>query len=445
MAVRIECGVGEPNEQEAFASLAQSLSDEWALFTNIPRHITGNGRSGREIDALALSPRGAVVIELKNADGEITVSPLGEWTIRGRILTNKQKRTVYPTQQAETAAQRLKSALGVKARDIYVHSCAVATGRNAHVLMSDPTRYLPVYTLNVAADRIHSLVGDRGKISIEKLKLFFDLVGKTVPTDLECCWSGRARSAEDTEIRFSKLEALYAEGQNQISRLREALIEKDRKIIDHEILISELQKDLACQSREVVESLKFQITKLDSELRRTITESTKAHNRVRVLESMLSASEDRVRSLSNEIKPSSRLEAGHDSDSANFTDKGSAATIPPSRGPLRLRSSISEGGIKQTFSHGRTNKVTVEVKRRKLHGKPQALAPECSQGEIVSPPNSNDAPAPDDSKGWREVDPLIDITFHKDGRWFVRPNGDVLIPFERIKPPNFISSEDLEE
>ena len=40
------------------------------------------------------------------------------------------------------------------------------------------------------------------------------------------------------------------------------------------------------------------------------------------------------------------------------------------RKPLGLKTSVQAGEVKQTFSHGRTNKVVVEVKRRKLIGKP---------------------------------------------------------------------------
>ncbi|HWU03314.1 MAG TPA: translation initiation factor IF-2 associated domain-containing protein, partial [Novosphingobium sp.] len=41
------------------------------------------------------------------------------------------------------------------------------------------------------------------------------------------------------------------------------------------------------------------------------------------------------------------------------------------RKPLGLKRSVEAGEVKQTFSHGRTNKVVVEVKRRKvIPGKP---------------------------------------------------------------------------
>ena len=40
------------------------------------------------------------------------------------------------------------------------------------------------------------------------------------------------------------------------------------------------------------------------------------------------------------------------------------------RKPLGLKKSVEAGEVKQTFSHGRTNKVVVEVKSRKLIRKP---------------------------------------------------------------------------
>ena len=47
-------------------------------------------------------------------------------------------------------------------------------------------------------------------------------------------------------------------------------------------------------------------------------------------------------------------------------------TAKPARKPLGLKRSVEPGEVKQTFSHGRTNKVVVEVKRKKLVGKPGA-------------------------------------------------------------------------
>ena len=67
------------------------------------------------------------------------------------------------------------------------------------------------------------------------------------------------------------------------------------------------------------------------------------------------------------------------------------------RKPLGLKRSVEAGEVKQTFSHGRTNKVVVEVKRRKLIGKPgeAAAAPEpVVEAAPPSPPPAPVAAAP---------------------------------------------------
>ncbi|MBU1755803.1 MAG: IF-2-associated domain-containing protein, partial [Alphaproteobacteria bacterium] len=58
----------------------------------------------------------------------------------------------------------------------------------------------------------------------------------------------------------------------------------------------------------------------------------------------------------------------------------------PARKPLGLKRSVDAGEVKQTFSHGRTNKVAVEVKRRRKLVKP---------GEAAPPPPPAPAPAPE--------------------------------------------------
>ena len=60
------------------------------------------------------------------------------------------------------------------------------------------------------------------------------------------------------------------------------------------------------------------------------------------------------------------------------------------RKPLGLKPRLESGEVKQTFSHGRTNKVVVEVKRKKLVGKP-GYTPE---PEVVAPPPPPPAPPP---------------------------------------------------
>ncbi len=63
------------------------------------------------------------------------------------------------------------------------------------------------------------------------------------------------------------------------------------------------------------------------------------------------------------------------------------------RKPLGLKRAVESGEVKQTFSHGRTNKVVVEVKRRKLVGKPGAK-PEPVEEAAPPPPPPPAAPAP---------------------------------------------------
>ena len=67
-----------------------------------------------------------------------------------------------------------------------------------------------------------------------------------------------------------------------------------------------------------------------------------------------------------------------------MTDSNDKPTL--GRKPLGLKRSVEAGEVKQTFSHGRTNKVVVEVKRRKLIGKPGEAAPVAAPEPIAPPP-----------------------------------------------------------
>jgi len=59
------------------------------------------------------------------------------------------------------------------------------------------------------------------------------------------------------------------------------------------------------------------------------------------------------------------------------------------RRPLGLKTSVEAGEVKQTFSHGRTNKVVVEVKRRKLMPRPGG-----ADAPVAAPADIAPAPAP---------------------------------------------------
>ena len=68
------------------------------------------------------------------------------------------------------------------------------------------------------------------------------------------------------------------------------------------------------------------------------------------------------------------------------------------RKPLGLKRSVEAGEVKQTFSHGRTNKVVVEVKRRKILGKKTGTEAEAKKPEVeeqaAPPPPPPPKPAP---------------------------------------------------
>ena len=64
------------------------------------------------------------------------------------------------------------------------------------------------------------------------------------------------------------------------------------------------------------------------------------------------------------------------------------------RKPLGLKRSVDAGEVKQTFSHGRTNKVVVEVKRRRVLGKPGEAAPPPPPPPPPAPPPVQATPAP---------------------------------------------------
>ena len=66
----------------------------------------------------------------------------------------------------------------------------------------------------------------------------------------------------------------------------------------------------------------------------------------------------------------------------------------PKRKPLGLKRSVDAGEVKQTFSHGRTNKVAVEVKRRRKVAKPGAAGEEAAPPPPPPPPPAAKKPAP---------------------------------------------------
>ncbi len=72
------------------------------------------------------------------------------------------------------------------------------------------------------------------------------------------------------------------------------------------------------------------------------------------------------------------------------------------RAPLGLKRTVETGKVKQSFSHGRSNTVVVEVKRRRILGRPGEAEPhveatpepEVAQAAVAEAPRPAPAPAP---------------------------------------------------
>src|SRR5213596_140098 len=71
---------------------------------------------------------------------------------------------------------------------------------------------------------------------------------------------------------------------------------------------------------------------------------------------------------------------------ADQTEKPKLGTRPP----LGLKRTVETGKVKQSFSHGRSNTVVVEVKKRRILGKPGEAPPEAPK----TPVPAAEAPKP---------------------------------------------------
>ena len=59
------------------------------------------------------------------------------------------------------------------------------------------------------------------------------------------------------------------------------------------------------------------------------------------------------------------------------------------RAPLGLNKAVAVGQVKQTFSHGRSKQVVVEVKRARVLHRPGDAAPEPTPAPAPAPPNDS--------------------------------------------------------
>src|SRR6187549_3351093 len=83
------------------------------------------------------------------------------------------------------------------------------------------------------------------------------------------------------------------------------------------------------------------------------------------------------------------------------------------RSPLGLKRTVETGKVKQSFSHGRSNTVVVEVKKRRILGKPGEAPPAEAPKPVAEAPKpapkpAAPAPAP------KRTSPSDDITTRRE-------------------------------
>ncbi|MFL6859259.1 MAG: IF-2-associated domain-containing protein, partial [Sphingomicrobium sp.] len=96
---------------------------------------------------------------------------------------------------------------------------------------------------------------------------------------------------------------------------------------------------------------------------------------------------------------------------ADQTEKPKLGTRPP----LGLKRTVETGKVKQSFSHGRSNTVVVEVKKRRILGRPGEAPPveapkPAPVAEAPKPAPKPAAPAPQPKR----TSPVDDITARKE-------------------------------
>src|SRR6478735_3027741 len=93
------------------------------------------------------------------------------------------------------------------------------------------------------------------------------------------------------------------------------------------------------------------------------------------------------------------------------TDKPKLGTRPP----LGLKRTVETGKVKQSFSHGRSNTVVVEVKKRRFLGKPGEAAPEAPKTPVPAAEAPKPAaPAPKPAAAAPARSATDDITARKE-------------------------------
>src|SRR5438445_2580092 len=92
---------------------------------------------------------------------------------------------------------------------------------------------------------------------------------------------------------------------------------------------------------------------------------------------------------------------------ADQTEKPKLGTRPP----LGLKRTVETGKVKQSFSHGRSNTVVVEVKKRRILGRPGEAPPPPAPEPVAEAPKPAPKPA---APVARKPSPQDDITSRKE-------------------------------
>src|SRR6184192_674006 len=93
---------------------------------------------------------------------------------------------------------------------------------------------------------------------------------------------------------------------------------------------------------------------------------------------------------------------------ADQTEKPKLGTRPS----LGMKRTVETGKVKQSFSHGRSNTVVVEVKKRRILGRPGEASPPPVPEPVAEAPKP--APKPAAAPAARKPSPQDDITSRKE-------------------------------
>jgi hypothetical protein len=323
-------------EENGLARLCKALPNEWIALCNIPSSLVParDGKVGKEIDCLVIGKRSWFIIDVKSHTGTVRAYSAQPWRINGEPILNRN-------------GKQFKSNKGV--------------GFYANL---EPRMY-----------ELKDLLQARGIDAFIHPFIVF-----TEP---------------DVEVVHSSGVKL---GGN-IDEFVEWALAKDkprrsRKGIADEALVDVLEHFTEGNRAQWPARLKSQDTPVPSPVEPDLA-------LVKELEGLKAEAKKwgiEKRALEKHVKDlQAMLETKESQSDAEPMEAAKQPATKQTRKPLVQRKAANAGGANQTFSHGRTNKVVVEVKRRRMPSGPseakledtvEALQPD--EGE-QTPQNKKDA------------------------------------------------------